>query len=66
MKVPNKSELLHFQLQALLRENSFSDLKYIGICNKDHYYCICGTKVSVKDILSIDSTEKYTTINHYE
>ena len=27
----SKSELIHHRLQAMLREHSFSDLKYLGV-----------------------------------
>ena len=29
--MPSKSELIHYRLQAMLREHSFSDLKYLGV-----------------------------------
>ena len=41
-----KSELIHWRLQAMLREHTFSDLAYLGV-RKDsigipqHWYSIC-------------------------
>jgi len=47
-----KSELVHWRLQAMLRENSFSDLKYIGVKPdsvgiNQHWYNINGHEVHV-------------------
>ena len=45
-----KSELVHWRLQAMLRENSFKDLKYIGVKPdsvgiNQHWYNINGHEV---------------------
>ena len=50
-----KSELVHWRLQAMLRENSFSDLKYIGVKPdsvgiNQHWYNINGHEVPVDAI----------------
>ena len=39
-----KSELIHYRLQAMLRENSFSDLSYLGIRDDVHWYNIGGNE----------------------
>ena len=51
-----KSELIHWRLQAMLRENSFSDLKYIGvkpdsIGMPQHWYMIGDHEVSCQSFL---------------
>ena len=39
--MPTKAELTHYRLQAMLRENSFDDLKYLGdLPGKGHTYRI--------------------------
>ncbi len=45
----SKSELIHHRLQAMLREHSFSDLKYIGVKPDSvgidqHWYMIVNMK----------------------
>ena len=52
-----KSELIHWRLQAMLREHSFSDLAYLGvrpdsIGMDQHWYSIDGNEVPV-DALSL-------------
>lgn len=54
MKV-SQSELVHHRLQAMLRENSFSDLEYLGLRNGEHYYRIDSYEVPVSSILEIDN-----------
>ena len=59
-----RSELIHWQLQAMLREHSFSkdDLAYLGV-RKDsigmpqHWYSIGGNEVPVDAIEELNSTE---------
>lgn len=53
MKV-SKSELVHHQLQAWLRENKSDDLEYLGLQNGEHYYRIGIHKVPVSNIEGID------------
>ena len=58
-----KSELIHWRLQAMLREHSFSDLKYIGvkpdsIGMPQHWYSIGGNDVPVDAIEELNSTEE--------
>ena len=53
-----KSELIHYRLQAMLRENSFSDLSYLGIRNDVHWYDIGGNEVPVDAIEELESCEE--------
>ena len=53
-----KSELIHYRLQAMLRENSFSDLSYLGIRNDVHWYNIGGNEVPVDAIEELESVEE--------
>ena len=53
-----KSELIHYRLQAMLRENSFSDLSYLGIRNDVHWYDIGGNEVPVDAIEELESVEE--------
>ena len=60
-----KSELIHWQLQAMLRENSFNEdnLVYLGV-RKDsigmtqHWYSIGGNEVPVDAIEELTSKEE--------
>jgi len=60
-----RSELIHWQLQAMLREHSFSkdDLAYLGV-RKDsvgipqHWYSIGGNDVPVDAIEELKSTDE--------
>ena len=57
-----KSELIHWRLQAMLREHTFSDLAYLGV-RKDsigilqHWYSIDGNEVPVDAIEELESVE---------
>ena len=57
-----KSELIHYRLQAMLREHSFSDLKYIGV-NPDsigmphHWYKIGDNEVPCDSITELESED---------
>lgn len=45
MKVPTKSELIHYKIQAALRENHFKEdqMKYLGIRDDGkHWYFVGG------------------------
>lgn len=57
MKAPNKNELMHLQLQAVLRKHTFPDLQYLGIREGEHYYCIAGNEVPVSMIEGLDSED---------
>ena len=44
MKVPSKSELIHYKIQAAMRENIFDDgqMKYLGVRDDKHWYLVAG------------------------
>jgi len=58
-----KSELIHWRLQAMLREHKFSDLAYLGV-RKDsigmpqHWYMIGDNEVPVDAITELESEEE--------
>ena len=58
----SKSDLIHHRLQAMLREHSFSDLKYLGvrpdsIGMDQHWYMIGDNEVPVDAITELESEE---------
>ena len=58
----SKSDLIHHRLQAMLREHSFSDLKYLGvrpdsIGMDQHWYMIGDNEVPVDAIEELESEE---------
>ena len=58
-----KSELIHWRLQAMLREHSFSDLKYLGVKPDSvgiaqHWYEINRKKVPVDSIIELESEDE--------
>ena len=58
----SKSELIHHRLQAMLREHSFSDLKYLGVKPDSvgidqHRYMIGDNEVPVDAIQELESVE---------
>jgi hypothetical protein len=60
-----KSELIHWRLQAMLREHTFSDLAYLGVREdsigmQQHWYNIGGNEVPVDSIEEVDSVEDET------
>ena len=55
-----RTELIHYRLQAMLRENSFSDLSYLGIRNGVHWYNIGGNEVPVDAIEELESVDDDT------
>ena len=57
-----KSELIHWRLQAMLREHSLSDLQYLGVKPDSigipqHWYSIDGNEVPVDAITELESEE---------
>jgi hypothetical protein len=44
MKPPTKSELIHYKIQAAMRENVFAEdqMKYLGLKDGKHLYLIDG------------------------
>ncbi len=60
MNVPTHYELMHMQLQAMLRENSFpeEELKYLGFEDGEHWYLIAGEhRVPVSQLEGIDPVD---------
>ena len=57
-----KSELIHWRLQAMLREHTFRDLQYLGvrpdsIGMDQHWYMIGDNEVPVDAIEELESEE---------
>ena len=57
-----KSELIHWRLQAMLREHRFSDLEYLGtkpdsIGIIQHWYRIGEAEVPVDSITELESED---------
>ena len=57
-----RSELIHWRLQAMLREHSFSDLQYLGvrpdsIGMNQHWYMIGDNEVPVDAITELESED---------
>tara|TARA_R100000234_G_scaffold108861_1_gene80506 strand:+ start:339 stop:545 length:207 start_codon:yes stop_codon:yes gene_type:complete len=57
-----KSELIHWRLQAMLREHSFPDLAYLGVRPdsigiKQHWYRIGKAEVPVDAITELECEE---------
>ena len=57
-----KSELIHWRLQAILREQNMPDLKYLGVKPDSigidqHWYRIGEAEVSVDSIEELDNVE---------
>jgi hypothetical protein len=44
MKIPSKAELIHYKIQAAMRENVFAEdqMKYLGEKAGHHWYLIDG------------------------
>jgi hypothetical protein len=44
MKLPSKSELIHYKIQAAMRENVFAEdqIKYLGERDETYWYLIDG------------------------
>ena len=61
MKV-SQSQLVHYRLQAMLREHSFPDLEYLGVRSDSigipqHWYRIGDSEVPVDAITELESEE---------
>jgi len=57
-----KSELIHWRLQAMLREHSFPDLQYLGVRPdsigiNQHWYMIGDNEVPVDSITELESED---------
>ena len=48
-------DLMHYKMQAILREHNFSDFSYVGVINGEHIYLISGNLVPVSQIQDIES-----------
>jgi len=60
MKVPSKSELIHYKIQAAMRENMFAEdqMKYLGERAGNHWYLIDGQhEVSAEQFEEFELTE---------
>jgi|TARA_B100000900_G_C20549092_1_gene703923 hypothetical protein len=56
----SQNELRHLQIQAVLRENTFSEdeLKYMGEIDGSHTYLIAGEHIAkVEDIVGFDQVD---------
>lgn len=49
MKVPSKSDLMHYQLQAIMRENTFDEeqMKYLGLRDDGKHWYLFGGRHEV-------------------
>ncbi len=60
MKVPSKEELIHYKIQAAMRENIFAEdqMKYLGERAGHHWYLIDGQhEVSADQFEEFELTE---------
>ena len=56
----SKSELIHLQIQAIMREQHFesNQLMYLGLRDGQHWYLIAGEhEVSAEEIESMEQVE---------
>jgi len=56
----SQNELRHLQIQAVLRDNNFSEdeLKYVGEIDGSHTYLIAGEHIAkVEDIIGFDQVD---------
>ena len=61
--MPTQNELMHYRLQAMLREHTFKDLQYIGVRPDSigvdqHWYRIAGVDVPVDAIEELGNLEE--------
>ena len=61
--MPTQNELMHYRLQAMLREHTFKDLQYIGVRPDSigvdqHWYLIAGVEVPVDAIEELGNLEE--------
>ena len=55
--MPSKTELMHWRLQALIREHSFPDLEYLGEDDRGHKYRIGNAEVYAEQITELEAEE---------
>lgn len=60
------SELIHYQLQAFIREYNCSDIEYLGLRNGEHWYRISEHEVNVKDIESLEPATNEQSFFHQQ
>lgn len=56
----SKGELIHYKLQAILREHNMppDQIMYLGERGGDHWYLVDGKhEIAAKDIESVDAAE---------
>jgi len=61
--MPKQSELMHYRLQAMLREHTFRDLEYLGVRPdsigvEQHWYRIGEVEVPVDAIEELGNMEE--------
>ena len=61
--MPTQSELMHYRLQAMLREHTFRDLEYLGVRNdsigvEQNWYRIGEVEVPVDAIEELGNMEE--------
>ena len=61
--MPTQNELMHYRLQAMLREHTFKDLEYLGVRSDSigvdqHWYRIAGVEVPVDAIEELGNLEE--------
>ena len=61
--MPKQSELMHYRLQAMLREHTFRDLEYLGVRNdsigvEQNWYRIGEVEVPVDAIEELGNMEE--------
>ena len=61
--MPTTSELMHYRLQAMLREHNWPELEYLGVRPDSigvdqHWYRIGKAEVPVDAITELDSEEE--------
>ncbi len=52
-----KTELIHYRLQAILREHSMPDLEYLGEDDRGYKYRIGSAEVYADQITELESEE---------
>ena len=60
--MPTRAELMHYRLQAWLRENKCEEIEYLGerpdaLGITQHWYSIAGTEVTADQIEELDLME---------
>ena len=60
--MPTRAELMHYRLQASLRENKCEEFEYLGerpdiLGVNKHWYSIAGTEVTADQIEELDLME---------